>query len=146
MGFTHGGAVRIEAKGLDETIRALKSINRELPREFKKGLKEDARPILADARNNAQSIAYSGAYASSMSMRTIANGVRIASSDSGAGTIEFANRGAFYLSGKRAGLPVGVPSGSPPRALVRASLDNEEDVRRAVESRIERIIRKYLDG
>lgn len=138
--------VRIEAKGLDETIKALKSINRQLPREFKKGLKEDARPILADARSNAQSIARSGAYASSMAMRAISNGVRIISDDPGAGTIEFANRGAFYLSGSRRGLPVGVPSGSPPRALVRAVLDNEEDVKRAVESRIEQTIRKYLNG
>lgn len=138
--------VRIEAKGLDETIKALKSINRQLPREFKKGLKEDARPILADARSNAQSIARSGAYASSMAMRAISNGVRIISDDPGAGTIEFAHRGAFYLSGSRRGLPVGVPSGSPPRALVRAVLDNEEDVKRAVESRIEQTIRKYLNG
>lgn len=138
--------VRIEARGLDETIRSLKSINRQLPREFKKGLKEDARPVLADARSNAQSIARSGAYASSMAMRAISNGVRIISDDPGAGTIEFAHRGAFYLSGSRRGLPVGVPSGSPPRALVRAVLDNEEDVKRAVESRIEQTIRKYLNG
>lgn len=141
-----GGVLSIEAKGLTETIKALRTINRELPREFKRGLKDDAKPILTDARNNAQSIAYSGAYASSMAMRAISNGVRIISDDPGAGTIEFANRGAFYLSGRRRGLPVGVPSGNPPRALVRAVLDNEEDVRRSVESRIEQTIRKYLNG
>ena len=141
-----GGVLSIEAKGLTETIKALRTINRDLPREFKRGLKDDAKPILTDARNNAQSIAYSGAYASSMAMRAISNGVRIISDDPGAGTIEFANRGAFYLSGRRRGLPVGVPSGNPPRALVRAVLDNEEDVRRAVESRIEQTIRKYLNG
>lgn len=141
-----GGLLSIEAKGLTETIKALRAINRELPRELKRGLKEDAKPILADARSNAQSIAYSGAYASSMAMRAMSNGVRIVSDDPGAGTIEFAHRGAFYLSGRRRGLPVGVPSGSPPRALVRAVLDNEEDVRGAVESRIEQTIRKYLNG
>ena len=141
-----GGVLSIEAKGLTETIKALRTINRELPREFKRGLKDDAKPILTDARNNAQSIAYSGAYASSMAMRAISNGVRIISDHPGAGTIEFANRGAFYLSGRRRGLPVGVPSGNPPRALVRAVLDNEEDVRRSVESRIEQTIRKYLNG
>lgn len=141
-----GVALSIEAEGLTETIKALKSINRELPREFKRGLKDDARPILTDARSNAMSIAYSGAYASSMALRAMSNGVRISSDDPGAGTIEFARQGAFYLSGRRRGLPVGVPSGSPPRALVRAVLDNEEDVRRAVESRIEQTIRKCLNG
>lgn len=146
MAFEHGGGVRIEAEGLDETIKALRSINKELPREFKKGLKQDAKPILTDARNNAQSIAYTGAYASSMAMRTIANGVRIQNNDPGAGTIEFANAGAVYHSGKRRGLPVGVPQGNPPRALVRAVLDNEDAVVDAVETRIEQTIRKYLNG
>ena len=113
MAFTHGGGVRIEAKGLQETIKALRSINKELPREFKKGLKQDAKPILTDARNNAQSIARTGAYASSMAMRAI---------------------------------PVGVPQGNPPRALVRAVLDNEDAVVDAVETRIEQTIRKWLNG
>lgn len=146
MAFTHGGGVRIEAKGLTETIKALREIDRELPKEFKKGLKQDAKPILSEARNNAQSIARTGAYASSMAMRTIADGVRIISDDPGAGTIEFANAGAVYLSGRRRGLPVGVPQGNPPRALVKAVLDNEDAVRDAVETRIEQTIRKYLNG
>ena len=140
MAFTHGGGVRIEAKGLQEIIKALRSINKELPREFKKGLKQDAKPILTDARNNAQSIARTGAYASSMAMRAISNGIRIQSTDPGAGTIEFANAGAVYLSGRRRGLPVGV------RALVKAVLDNEDAVVDAVETRIEQTIRKYLNG
>lgn len=146
MAFTHGGGLRIEAEGLEETIRALKSINKDILREFKRGLKEDAKPILTEARNNAQAIARTGAYASSMALRTLANGVRIASDDAGAGTIEFANAGAVYLSGKRRGLPVGVPQGNPPRALVRAVLDNEDAVVDAVETRIEQTIRKYLNG
>lgn len=146
MGHSNGGAFRIEAKGLPETIKALKEINRELPKEFKRGLKNDAKPILSDARSHAQSIARTGAYASSFAMRTIANGVRIQSGDPGAGTIEFAKRGAFYRSGRRAGLPIGVPAGNPPRALVRAAIDNEEAVRKAVETRVERTIRRYLNG
>lgn len=146
MAFTHGGGIRIEAKGLKETIKALSSIDEELPREFKRGLKEDAKPILADARNNAQSIARTGSYASSMAIRALSNGVRIQSNDPGAGTIEFANAGAVYLSGRRRGLPVGVPRGNPPRALVKAVLDNEAAVVDAVETRIEQTIRKYLNG
>ena len=127
MAFTHGGGVRIEADGLEETIRALKSINGDILREFKRGLKDDAKPILTEARSNAQAIARTGAYASSMALRAISNGVRIASDDPGAGTIEFANAG-------------------PPRALVRAVLDNEDAVVDAVETRIEQTIRKYLNG
>lgn len=146
MAFTHGGGLRIEAEGLEETIRALKFINKDILREFKRGLKEDAKPILTEARNNAQAIARTGAYASSMALRTLANGVRIASDDPGAGTIEFSNAGAVYLSGRRRGLPVGVPKGNPPRALVKAVLDNENAVVDAVETRIEQTIRKYLNG
>lgn len=145
MASTRGG-IRIDINGLDETIKALKSINRDLPRELKSGLKQDAKPILTDARSNAQSIARTGAYASSISMRTIADGVRIISDDPGAGTIEFARAGAFYLSGRRRGLPVGVPKGSPPRALIKSVLDNEDVVKDAVETRIEQTIRKYLNG
>lgn len=144
--YEHRGGIRIEARGLTETIKALKDIDREIPREFKRGLKEDARPILKDARSNAMSIARTGAYASSMAMRAISNGVKIVSSDPGAGTIEFAHHGAVYQKGSRRGKPIGVPSGEPPRALVRSVLDNEALVNEAVETRIEQTIKRYLNG
>lgn len=136
----------ISVTGLTETIRALRSVNRELATEIKRGLRQDAQPILREAKSNASGIARTGAYASSLAMRTIADGVRIQSDDPGAGTIEFAHQGAVYLSGKRRGLPVGVPQGSPPRALVRAVIDNEDAVVRSVETRIENTIRKHLNG
>ena len=139
-------AASIEVKGAKEAIEGLKRIDRSLASELKRGMKEDAKPILQDARGNARSLGGSGAYASSMAMRTIKDGVRIQSDDPAAGVIEFAPRGAFSRTGKRAGLPLGVPSGAPPRALVRASLDNEEDVRKSVESRIERVIERCLNG
>lgn len=138
--------VRIEAQGLDETIKALREIDRTLPREFKRGLKEDAKPILDAARGYASGIARTGGYAGSFSMRSYANGIYIASSDPGAGTIEFAHSGAVYLSGKRRGLRVGVPRGNPPRALVKASLENEDYVAERIESRIESVIERYLNG
>lgn len=144
--YKHRGGIRIEARGLTETIKALKDIDREIPREFKRGLKEDARPILKDARSNAMSIARTGAYASSMAMRAISNGVKIVSSDPGAGAIEFAHHGAVYQKGSRRGKPIGVPSGEPPRALVRSVLDNEALVTEAVETRIEQTIKRYLNG
>lgn len=144
--YEHRGGIRIESRGLTETIKALKDIDREIPREFKRGLKEDARPILKDARSNAMSIARTGAYASSMAMRAISNGVKIVSSDPGAGTIEFAHHEAVYQKGSRRGKPIGVPSGEPPRALVRSVLDNEALVTEAVETRIEQTIKRYLNG
>ena len=64
-------AASIEVKGAKEAIEGLKRIDRSLASELKRGMKEDAKPILADARSNAQSIAYSGAYASSMAMRAM---------------------------------------------------------------------------
>lgn len=144
--YEHRGGIRIESRGLTETIKALKDIDREIPREFKRGLKEDARPILNDARSNAMAIARTGAFSASMAMRAISDGVKIASSDPGAGAIEFAHHGAVYLKGPRSGQRIGVPSGEPPRALVRSVLDNEDMVTDAVETRIEQTIKRYLNG
>ena len=144
--YEHRGGIRIESRGLTETIKALTDIDREIPREFKRGLKEDARPILNDARSNAMAIARTGAFAASMAMRAISDGVKIASSDPGAGAIEFAHHGAVYLKGPRSGQRIGVPSGEPPRALVRSVLDNEDMVTDAVETRIEQTIKRYLNG
>lgn len=138
--------LKIEIDGAKEVADGLRRIDRQLLKELKQGMKEDARPILQDARSYASGLGGSGQYAGSLSMRAIKDGVRIQSDDPGAGTIEFAHRGAYYLSGSRRGLPVGVPMGGPPRALVRASEENEDAVRRAVETRIERMIARYLNG
>lgn len=140
------GGVSITVTGLREAVRALRDIDRALPSELKRGIRRDAEPILAEARGHASALGGSGQYAASLAMRTISDGVRIASSDPGAGTIEFAHRGAVYLSGRRAGLPAGVPGGSPPRALVRAAIDNESLVASRVEGRIEALIERYLHG
>lgn len=146
MAFEHGGALRIEVEGVKETIDALKRIDRALVTELKKGFREDAKPILSSAKGYARALGGSGDYAASMAIRTIKDGVRIQASDPGSGTIEFAHRGAYYRSGVRAGKPAGVPSGNPPRALVKASLEHEDEVKRSVETRIERVITRYLHG
>lgn len=146
MAFEHGGALRIEVEGVNETIDALRRIDRALVTELKKGFREDAQPILSSAKGYARALGGSGDYAASMAIRTIKDGVRIQASDPGSGTIEFAHRGAFYRSGVRAGKPAGVPSGNPPRALVKASLEHEDEVKRSVETRIERVITRYLHG
>ena len=144
--MSRGIGVNIGVKGLGEAVESLKRIDGKLASELKRGIKEDARPVLESARGYARALGGSGDYAASMAMRAIRDGVRIKSSDPGAGTIEFANRGAFYLSGSRAGRPVGVPAGTPPRALARAAIEREAEVRRSVEARIERTIERYLNG
>ncbi|MFR3452217.1 MAG: hypothetical protein ACLTSX_12415 [Collinsella sp.] len=105
MAFTRGGGLRIEAEGLEETIRALKSINKDILREFRRGLKEDAKPILTEARNNAQAIARTGAYASSMALRTLANGVKDRK--------RRPRRGNYRVRQRRGRLPLGASQGPP---------------------------------
>ena len=146
MGFGHEGALRIEVRGLDETIVALGAIDRELPSELRKGLREDARPLLQSARGYASGLGGTGSYASSLSMRTVRSGVRIVSGDPGAGTIEFALPGAFALTGPRRGRPIGVPRGTPARALVRAAKEHEPDITARASRRVEQAIERYLNG
>ena len=51
------------------------------------------------------------------------------SGDPGGGVIEFANPGAVILTGKRAGRRAGVPhTGDTPRALLKAILEDEENI------------------
>lgn len=145
MAFRHGGILDIQITGLKETMLALKEIDAEIPRELKRGFREDAQPILSDARGFAASLGGSGQYSGSMSIRMAGDGVRIQSSDPGAGTIEFAHPGAVALSGRRRGKPVGVPlAASAPRALIKASLLHEDEVRDKVETRIAQAIVRYM--
>lgn len=136
----------IAVKGLPETIEGLRRIDSSLARELKKDIKQAAEPILRDAKGYARALGGTGTYASSLAMRAVKTGVRIQSGDPGAGTKEFAKRGAFYLSGVRAGRPIGVPKGGPPRALVKSSLQHEDQVRADVETRMEQVISRYLNG
>ena len=136
----------IRVTGLTEVKKALRDIDRELLREFNKGLREDARPLFSAYRQYAGGLGGSGEYAANASMRTISEGVRITNSDPGAGTIEFANPGAFILSGPRSGQRAGVPHVSKPRALMRAVDEHEDEVVDAAESRIRRAIERYMNG
>lgn len=139
-------SLSIKVEGLTETLRGLRDIDRELPREVKKGLREDVRPLFAAYQSYARGLGGTGQYASNASMRTISSGVKIANSDPGAGPIEFANPGAFYLSGPRAGRRMGVPHVGKPRALMRAVDEYEDEVVERVEDRIDRVIKRYLNG
>lgn len=139
-------SLSIEVKGIKETKDALKRIDRELLRDFNKGLREDARPLFSAYKAYARGLGGTGEYAGNASMRTIAAGVKIANSDPGAGPIEFANPGAYYLSGPRAGSRMGVPHAPKPRALMRAVDEYEPIVRDSAERRIATVIERYLNG
>ena len=145
MAFRHGGILDIQITGLKETMQALKEIDAEIPRELKRGFREDAQTILQGARGYAAALGGCGQYSGSLSIRMTGEGVRIQSTDPGAGTIEFAHPGAVALTGPRRGKPVGVPlASSAPRALVRSSLEHEFEVRDAAETRLAQVIARYM--
>lgn len=129
----------IEVRGLDETIRQLNELDRRLGSELKGEIREIAQPTLSKAKGFAGGVGSfpTGTYAASLSLKTYANGVKFVSSDPGAGVIEFANPGALILTGVRAGRRAGVPVGSaPPRALLRAILDDEEHIVEKVNEKV----------
>lgn len=121
----------IEVQYLDETIAQLEEIDREAAKRLVSRVRTVVQPTLSKARSYAGGVgaAPSGAYASSLSLKSYTHGVKFASSDPGGGVIEFANIGARILHGKRAGKQAPVPYGSgPPRALLKAILEDEESI------------------
>lgn len=131
----------IRVQNLDNVIEGLRAVDSSMASELKRGIKELVRPTYEKARSYAGGLGANptGAYASSLSLRTYANGVKFISTDPGGGVIEFANPGAVILTGKRAGRRAGVPLGStPPRALLRALLEDEEDIVREVSDLVQR--------
>lgn len=130
----------IRVQNLDKVIEGLRSIDANMASELKRGIKEIVRPTYERARSYAGGLGLSptGSYASSLGLKTYANGVKLVSADPGGGVIEFANPGAVILTGKRAGRKAGVPRGStPPRALLRALLEDEEAIVREVSDLVE---------
>lgn len=131
----------IRVQNLDNVIEGLRAVDSSMASDLKRGIKELVRPTYEKARSYAGGLGanQTGAYASSLSLRTYANGVKFISTDPGGGVIEFANPGAVILTGKRAGRRAGVPLGStPPRALLRAILEDEEDIVREVSDLVQR--------
>ncbi len=120
----------IEVQNLDETVAALAELDQGLAKRLRSKIREVTKPTLAKARSYAHVGAYpTGKYASSLSLKSYATGVKFVSDDEAGGVKEFAHQGALVLSGKRAGRRVGVPIGSePPRALLRAILEDEESI------------------
>lgn len=121
----------IEVQNLDETIAQLEEIDKEASKRLVSRIRTVVQPTLSKAKSYAAGVgaAPSGAYAASLSLKSYAHGVKFASSDPGGGVIEFANIGARILRGDRAGRRAPVPNtGNPPRALLKAILDDEESI------------------
>lgn len=131
----------IRVQNLDNVIAGLMAVDSEMASELKRGIKELVRPTYEKAKTYAGGLGANptGSYAKSLALRTYANGVKFVSTDTGGGVIEFANPGAVILEGKRAGRRAGVPLGSaPPRALLRALLEDEEDIVREVSDLVQK--------
>ncbi len=120
----------IEVQNLDETVAALAELDAGLAKRLRSRIREVTKPTLAKARSYAHVGAFpTGKYASSLSLRSYATGVKFTSSDEAGGVKEFAHQGAVILSGPHAGRRAGVPVGSePPRALLKAILEDEEGI------------------
>lgn len=120
----------IEVQGLDEAVAALREVDRKAASQLTKRVRDVIKPTLAKAKGYAHVGSNStGGYASSLALRTTQTGAKFVSTDPGGGVIEFANPGALILTGQRAGRRAGVPHGSkPPRALLRAILEDEEQI------------------
>lgn len=132
----------IEVQNLDETIEALNLVDKSMAKALKKKIKEICQPTLQKAKGYAGGLGGhpTGSYAASLSLRTRANGVVFQSTDGGGGVIEFANPGALILTGERAGRRAGVPHGSrPPRALLKAILEDEEHIVESVNSEVVKV-------
>lgn len=133
-------AWNVEIRGLAETLDALGRLDPLLKERVNDRIREVARPTLAKAKGYASGLGTlpTGHYAASLSLRKRKSGVVFASSDPGAGVIEFANPGAVILTGPLRGRRAGVPHGShPPRALLRAILEDEEQILQSINEAVQ---------
>lgn len=134
----------IKTHNLTEVIKGLNQLDKSLASEVKSRIRAIANPTLSKARSYASGVGVrpTGSYASSLSLKTHANGVKFVSNDPGGGVIEFANPGAIILRGKRAGRHAGVPRDStPPRALLKAILEDEQ----YIVSEVDRTVQEACD-
>lgn len=138
QGHVSTDGLTVYVRGGAELYEQLGRFNGQVEKDVRQAIRSASKRVLSDARSLANGIRLTGAFAASLKLRETRRGVRIASNDPGAGTIEFANRGAVYQRGKRAGQPIGVPKGSPPRALVPAVERNNPMILRAVQEAIEK--------
>lgn len=124
---TSGGAYRfceIEARlgGFKELRRTLAAFDRDAERVMVRAIQGTADKVVGDAKGRAASWARTGDFMRSITRRTYARGVRIATTDPAGGVLEYAHAGARSLSGRR----VGTPPGAPNKAMTKAVEDNQD--------------------
>lgn len=142
----------VEVKGLDETLNWLAHVDPKLQKALKKGLKEAMSPVLKAARANARKIQDDATYSDSLSVAQRKNGVEwvLKSDDYAAGVKEFANPGATVVrsrtNSKRSRTMlalhsrIGVPRGLPPRAMVPAVEESENEVRNRIDAAMAEVL------
>lgn len=138
----------VEVINLEETIKALRQVDSGMASELKSEIRQLAKPTLQKARGYAASLGLmpTGSYAASLSLKTNANGVAWVSTDPGGGVIEFANIGARILTGPRRGRRAGVPvTSGPPRALLKAVLEDQESLIQGLNRAIEMYVDEVFD-
>ena len=139
----------VEVINLEETIKALRSVDKGAASMLLSEIRKLAKPTLAKARGYAGSIGVNGTgrYAGSLSLKTRGSGVAWVSTDPAAGVKEFANPGAVVLTGPRAGKRAGVPLGSnPPRALLKAVLEDQEKLIQDLNKAVDRYVGEAFDA
>lgn len=134
---SYNGRMIVHVHGMRELSKTLGGAPRELQRDISTGMKRAVEPTAARARQIAYAFADSGDFASSIKIAGGRAGVFLASNDEGAGPIEFANPGAVAFSGPGRGKPIGVPAGTPARALFPAIEETIDDIAEALTRQIE---------
>ena len=130
-----GDGLTVYIKGYDTLMKGLKTYNELAYNQVRKIIKEQGQVVLAEAKSRGMAIRDTGAFAASLAIRDTQRGVKLVSTDPGAGTIEYANWGATYTRGRYAGRPIGVPrKAAKPRAMIPAVENNEQGTFAAVEN------------
>lgn len=122
-------------KELRETLRAF---DRDAERTMVRAIQSTADKVVGDAKGRAASWARTGDFMRSITRRTYARGVRIATTDPAGGVLEYAHAGARSLSGRR----VGTPPGAPTKAMTKAVEDNQDWIVDRVDAAIAQALAK----
>lgn len=136
--FATAGDFTVHIEGLDRLLASLATLDPNLKKYVEDEIRHTGQKVLRDTKANAGAFRRTGQFQRSFRMRNRKSGIRIESSDPGAGAIEFANPGAVYLRGVRYGQEFpAVKRAGKPRALIKAVVENEQYVLERVQYAIQ---------
>lgn len=146
----------VNIENIDSTMAFLRKSDKKMYKALRKGLRKSAQPLLQSARANATAIMDDGTMRDSLRISIRANGtVLLRSTDEAAKVKEFANRGARYTPKKTDkrrnartmnSFPVGVPRGNPPRVMIKAINDNQEQFISSIQQTLEDTLKEVEHG